>query len=379
MEQELLLEMCHSSVINMYGSPEIDTDGNLQYMAFEPCVTGDILTDEADGMGGGDLRPRTLEQVIVRENLRGIDAVRPIMLQMAEGGAYLHGHSEIAVRGLSHRDLKPANVLVKRITLGRRGGGGGGWGNQAKLTDFGSSKIHAKSTMAMTKGVGTEGWQSPEGIRREPTSAAADVFSMGLLFVYCLTGGRHAFGDVPLKQSKAMNRFAFADDEDDDDDDEAERAESVATADRKLARSVVTLVTEASGEWDGEGVRGDSGGEERQLLELAASLACRMLRLQPSKRPSMAEVVGDPFFTGTRDGGGDEGGESKGDSRDAVGVAGEEEVGECVVCMDGENTHIFFPCGHKCVCEGCAAMIMGDSAECPTCRGKASQTLRIYS
>ena len=32
--------------------------------------------------------------------------------------------------------------------------------------------------------------------------------------------------------------------------------------------------------------------------------------VQPSQRPSMAEVVGDPFFTGANGGGGDGGGES---------------------------------------------------------------------
>jgi serine/threonine protein kinase len=120
-EQEVLYELSHVGVINMYGVPEMDMDGNFQYMAFEPCVTGDILTDTTDGScGGGALCPRTLEHVITAEKLRGVDAVRPLMLQMAEGAEYLHGHQELAVQGLTHRDLKPVNVLIKRI-----GGGGG--------------------------------------------------------------------------------------------------------------------------------------------------------------------------------------------------------------------------------------------------------------
>ena len=41
-----------------------------------------------------------------------------------------------------------------------------------------------------------------------------------------------------------------------------------------------------------------------------SDLVCRMLRLQPSQRPSMAEVVDDPFFTRANGGGGDGGGES---------------------------------------------------------------------
>ena len=109
------------------------------------------------------------------------------------------------------------------------------------------------------------------------------------------------------------------------------------------------------------------------------TLVCRMLRLQPSQRPSMAEVVGDPFFTGANGGGDDGGGESKGDSMGAAGVTGGEEAGECVVCMDGENTHLIFPCGHKCVCKGCAALIMRTTAECPTCRGEAREVVRVFS
>ena len=106
------------------------------------------------------------------------------------------------------------------------------------------------------------------------------------------------------------------------------------------------------------------GGGGRSSVDLAASLISRMLRLRATERPTMKEVVGDPFFTG----GGDGGGESKVDSE-----------GECVVCMEGENTHIFVPCGHKCVCEGCAVLIMeSGAAQCPTCRGEAERVMRIY-
>ena len=76
--------------------------------------------------------------------------------------------------------------------------------------------------------------------------------------------------------------------------------------------------------------------------------------------------------------GGGGGGESKDDSNGAAGSMG-DEAGECVVCMDGENTHLIFPCGHKCVCKGCAALIMRTTAECPTCRGEAREVVRVFS
>ena len=51
---------------------------------------------------------------------------------------------------------------------------------------------------------------------------------------------------------------------------------------------------------------------------------------------------------------------------------------ECVVCMDEENTHMFMPCGHKCVCKECADLIMGGTAECPNCRTKAVGLHRVF-
>merc|ERR1712008_233548 len=30
----------------------------------------------------------------------------------------------------------------------------------------------------------------------------------------------------------------------------------------------------------------------------------------------------------------------------------------CVVCLDAENTHALVPCGHKCVCNECADLLL---------------------
>ena len=44
---------------------------------------------------------------------------------------------------------------------------------------------------------------------------------------------------------------------------------------------------------------------------------------------------------------------------------------------DLENTHMFMPCGHKCACK-CKELIMGGTAECPTCRTKAVGLHRVF-
>ena len=82
--------------------------------------------------------------------------------------------------GLVHRDIKPANVLL-------------GPEDHVYLTDFGLTK-HALSTAGATKPghwVGTLDYVSPEQIRGDRVDARADVYALGCLLYYTLTG------DVP--------------------------------------------------------------------------------------------------------------------------------------------------------------------------------------
>jgi len=52
---------------------------------------------------------------------------------------------------------------------------------------------------------------------------------------------------------------------------------------------------------------------------------------------------------------------------------------ECVVCMDAEKSHAFVPCGHMCVCKGCAGEIMGADKECPYCCSVATAVMRVFT
>jgi streptogramin lyase len=85
--------------------------------------------------------------------------------------------------GLVHRDIKPANVLL-------------GPEEHVYLTDFGLTK-HALSIAGSTKPgqwVGTLDYVAPEQIRGERVDARADVYALGCLLYYTLTG------EVPYKR-----------------------------------------------------------------------------------------------------------------------------------------------------------------------------------
>lgn len=79
-------------------------------------------------------------------------------------------------RGLVHRDVKPANVLLD--------------GDHAYLTDFGLTKrVDGESSMTgADRWVGTLGYIAPEQIRSEPVDARTDVYALGCLLYFMLTG-----------------------------------------------------------------------------------------------------------------------------------------------------------------------------------------------
>jgi DNA-binding beta-propeller fold protein YncE len=84
---------------------------------------------------------------------------------------------EAHAAGLVHRDIKPANVLLTTE-------------DHVYLTDFGLTK-HALSVAGTTKPghwVGTLDYVAPEQIRGERIDARADVYALGCLLFFALTG-----------------------------------------------------------------------------------------------------------------------------------------------------------------------------------------------
>ena len=46
----------------------------------------------------------------------------------------------------------------------------------------------------------------------------------------------------------------------------------------------------------------------------------------------------------------------------------------CVVCLAKSATHAVVPCGHRCLCVGCAELIR----DCPMCRGSKQSVMRVF-
>lgn len=98
------------------------------------------------------------------------DESRALGAALADALAYVHS------QGVVHRDVKPGNVL-----LDERG--------RPYLADFGLAKLLARSGItASDRLVGTAAYLSPEQVLGTEVEPAADIYSLGLVLLECLTG-----------------------------------------------------------------------------------------------------------------------------------------------------------------------------------------------
>jgi len=139
-----------------------------------PNIVPIFAVDEVDGfvffamayVGGESLgqRIRTKGPVPASEAAR-------IMREVAWALAYAHA------QGVVHRDVKPDNILLEE---------GSG---RALVTDFGIAHVRESPGMtAVGEVIGTAEYMSPEQASGEPVDARSDMYSLGVLGYYMLSG-----------------------------------------------------------------------------------------------------------------------------------------------------------------------------------------------
>lgn len=123
---------------------------------------------------------KTLAEIVDEAGPLGKADTRAIIGQICEGLGAAHA------AGVIHRDLKPQNVLVNER-------------NQVKLIDFGLAKTSFMAGMTATGlMVGTPYYMSPEQVRGTDVDARSDIYSLGALTYYAVTGRPPFEGDNPI-------------------------------------------------------------------------------------------------------------------------------------------------------------------------------------
>ena len=113
------------------------------------------------------------------------EEVYRIMLQILQGLAHAHK------AGVIHRDIKPANIMLEKS-------------GEAKISDFGLGRMAAEEEYRRTGGsatpfkgdsvtttgtiVGTIDFMSPEARYGQPSDERSDVYALGVMTYYLLTG-----------------------------------------------------------------------------------------------------------------------------------------------------------------------------------------------
>jgi serine/threonine-protein kinase len=116
-----------------------------------------------------------------------------------------HSLGEAHARGLVHRDVKPANIMVSRL---------GPDDDFVKVLDFGLVKHSSAGqtvTMLSMEGtaVGTPSYMAPEiALGRGDVDGRTDVYSLGCVAYYMLTGQPVFSGDTPVATALAHVQHA---------------------------------------------------------------------------------------------------------------------------------------------------------------------------
>ena len=121
----------------------------------------------------------TLESLLTDPGLEppSLTASLELIKQVAEALDYAHTYSIV------HRDIKPANIMITAES-------------RAKITDFGIAKLTQSEFTVPGQILGTPAYLSPEQLKGIPIDGRSDLFALGVILYWMLTGQKPFAGDT---------------------------------------------------------------------------------------------------------------------------------------------------------------------------------------
>lgn len=111
----------------------------------------------------------TLEKYLEKNGIPDDEDVRHFAANICEGLEQIH------LCGIVHRDITPNNIMITSD-------------GDAKIIDFGISRIVKESVSNDTQILGTQGYAAPEQYGFHQTNEKADIYAVGVLINYMKTG-----------------------------------------------------------------------------------------------------------------------------------------------------------------------------------------------
>lgn len=165
-EASALASLQHPNIVTVYDVGK-DADG--------PFVVMELLTGQ------------TLEEIVSEGSMTWED-FRTLALQSLEA---LIAAQELHI---VHRDIKPGNIMINWLPSGKF---------QVKVVDFGLAKLSSKpslQTIDQSDGVfGSIYFMGPEQFERIPIDQRVDIYAIGCVFYYALTGNYPFDGDTAVE------------------------------------------------------------------------------------------------------------------------------------------------------------------------------------
>lgn len=167
-EAEVLIRINHPSLPNIidYFPPNLEGYAYLVMDYIRGCTLMEKFTRE-----GGSLP---------------YSEIAGIAIQLCEAFHYLH---HISPAPIIYRDLKPSNVMLDEQ-------------GTVRLIDFGIARNLKRHELADTLQIGTIGFAAPEQFDLLQTDPRTDLYSLGALMYYLLSGGNYFYmTEKPLEET----------------------------------------------------------------------------------------------------------------------------------------------------------------------------------